>query len=196
MKLMKRLFGGGKTKPGAPAASRPASLETQSEFDSQVEARAPDSGNQSATRRELVRVLARDTLRQCGVPDGWVECQSLVMARSTGQTQILARLVVRHWDERLLRYAMAFEKLLLEELHRFDPDSSEWLQSITWQFKAKDCPVTEMPDPSIWGKGPVLPEPVDEVQEDLARLFAVRDAELASISKGDVVDFQPTQPGR
>lgn len=67
-----------------------------------------------------------------------------------------ARLVVRHWDEQLMRAdAVAFEKRLMAEVQRFEPQASERLHSITWQFKADNCPYTEMPPPETWSGAPV-----------------------------------------
>ncbi|MBX3658166.1 MAG: hypothetical protein KF740_07000 [Ramlibacter sp.] len=214
MKIIKNLF----SRPSATAASVPPT-EPPSQPDGHEDSRVTELGPQAATRRELVRVLVRDTLRYCGIPEGWVECQVLVVNTSRGDTHLHARLVIRHWDEQLLRYAMAFERRLMGEIEHFEPQASQWLHSITWQFKADDCPYPDMPPVESWTGGTPAeaaiepepepepepesepepePEPVDEVQEDLARLFAVRDSALAELKAGDNEihpDFRPTQPG-
>ncbi|MGE3346890.1 MAG: hypothetical protein AB7I35_05585 [Ramlibacter sp.] len=206
MNIIKRLF----AKPATPSA--PAALEPASQPDGHEDSRVTELGPQAATRRELVRVLVRDTLRYCGIPEGWVECQVLVVNTSRGETHLHARLVVRHWDEQLLKYAMAFERRLMGEIEHFEPQASDWLHSITWQFKASDCPYPDMPPAETWAANPRVaepgpapepepgpePEPVDEVQEDLARLFAVRDSALADLKSGEDEirpDFRPTEPG-
>ncbi|MBX3652587.1 MAG: hypothetical protein KF686_00260 [Ramlibacter sp.] len=205
MKIIKNLFA-----KSSEAAASILPTEAPSQSDGHEDSRVTELGPQSATRRELVRVLVRDTLRYCGIPEGWVECQVLVVNTSRGDTHLHARLVIRHWDEQLLRYAMAFERRLMGEIEHFEPQASQWLHSITWQFKADDCPYPDMPPAQAWaGAVPEVallddspqvgfgelstpepepepepqaePEPVDELQEDLARLFAVRDSALAEL---------------
>lgn len=182
MGLIQRLLGGGKQpdSTAAPSSQLPSNFPTV-EVDSQA-----------ATRRELVRMLTRDSLRFSGIPDGWMESQVLLELGRGGQTFIHLRLVVKHWDERLLQYTAAFQRRLRAEIERFEPTAREWLLSITWQYEVDDeCPYLIMPDPSTWGgadAGNAKPQPAppsaankeeDEMQADLARLFAVRDAHLA-----------------
>ena len=188
MSMIKRLFGS-ESKPDVPAQLRPSQIDS-----------APDSRTfhldnaQAATRRELVRVMTRDTLRATGIPEGWIECHVLLELARDGQTFVHLRLVVKHWDVRLLQYTIAFQHLLMAEITRFDPAAQEWLLSISWQYQVGDsCPFPDMPDPQLWQAPPVAigPAPAmtsvdlaldmeepDEVSEDLARLFAIRDANL------------------
>ena len=188
MSMIKRLFGSA-SKPDVPAQPRPSQIDS-----------APDSRTfhldnaQAATRRELVRVMTRDTLRATGIPEGWIECHVLLELARDGQTFVHLRLVVKHWDVRLLQYTIAFQHLLMAEITRFDPAAQEWLLSISWQYQSGDsCPFPDMPDPQLWQAPPVAigPAPAmtsvdlaldmeepDEVSEDLARLFAIRDANL------------------
>ena len=200
MKLFKRLLNGA-PQPQAPKLEEPSQM-----LDGQEESRLTELGNQMQTRRELVRVMTRDTARFCGIPDGWIECQVLVVNTRQGQPHMHARLVVRHWDEQLLRYAVAFERRLMTEIERFEPNSSEWLHSVTWQFKADNCPYPEMPPREAWTGQPLAVSLLDdteggpefsesqELEQDLAQLMAVRDSALAEL-RGDVPDFAATQPG-
>lgn len=65
-------------------------------------------GSETATRGQLVQILLRDLIRKSGMPVGSVQCQIQVMnSRRRGQGLYL-RLVVKHWDERLMKYAFAF----------------------------------------------------------------------------------------
>ncbi len=199
MKLLKRLLS------GSPDQQAPK-LDAPSQADGQEDSRVTELGSQTQTRRELVRVLTRDTLRYCGIPDGWVECQVLVVNTRKGDTHMHVRLVIKHWNDLLVRYAMAFERRLMAEIQRFEPQASEWLHSITWQFKADNYPYTEMPAPESWSGAPAVSlldsvggpgdddQPMDELEQDLARLMAVRDSALAEL-RSDVPDFAATQPG-
>jgi hypothetical protein len=175
MELIKRLFGGpGETggATGEPVLVEPADY-------------AEDFAAQLPTRRELLRVRTRNTMRLSGIPEGWIEPQVLVEPEGR-RTFLHLRLVVRHWDERLLRFAVAFQTRLMIEIERIDPQARQWLLSIVWCFPHDmECPYPELPQPSAWldaapAQQPmaVQPEP-DELQSDLAQLLAVRDADLA-----------------
>lgn len=171
MELMKRLFGADEGTGSVPMPIASADM-------------AQDFAAQLPTRRELLRVRTRNTMRLCGIPEGWIEPQVLLEPEG-GRTFLHLRLVVRHWDERLLRYAVAFQTRLMTEIERIDPQARQWLLSIVWCFPLDmDCPYPELPQPSAWiDAKPVQAEPVptelDDVQSDLARLLAVRDAEMA-----------------
>jgi hypothetical protein len=212
MSMIKRLFGGGKAPEpeAAPTSELPPTEQAPDSRTFQVD------NAQAGTRRELVRVMTRDTLRISGIPDGWIESQVLLELGRDGQTFVHLRLVVRQWDVRLLKYAVAFQGRLLDEIHGFDPTAREWLLSVSWQYQVgTTCPFPDMPDPMVWqeppaqlgGAAPVAAAPAprpspapapaatsaapvttvdlpldleepDEVSEDLARLFAIRDANL------------------
>lgn len=146
---------------------------------------ATDFDAQLDTRRELVRVRTRNTLRLSGIPENWIEAQ-LLLEPQAGRTYIHLHLVVRKWDERLQRFGVALQRKLLDEVVRIDPQAREWLRSISWHYPPDlDCPYPELPQPSVW-IDQVRPTAqsdtdveADEVQADIALLFELRDAELA-----------------
>lgn len=177
MDLIKRLFGAGDERNAAGVASVMIDpVHGTQDFEAQLH-----------TRRELVRVRTRNTLRMSGIPEAWIEPQVLLEPEG-GRTFLHLRLVVRHWDERLLRYTVALQNNLMTEIERIDPQARQWLLSIVWSFPSDlECPYPDLPQPSAWiaakTKAPQADqaneqEP-DELQSDLARLFAVRDAEMA-----------------
>lgn len=108
-------------------------------------------GSETATRGQLVQIMMRDLVRKSGIPPGWIQCQiQVVTSRSRGQG-ISVRLVVKQWDERLMKYAFAFQKALLTEIVQFEPQAASWLQGIAWQLEvAGSCPVTELPGSKFW----------------------------------------------
>jgi hypothetical protein len=214
-------------------------------------------GSVTATRGQLVQVLLRDLLRKSGMPPGWVQCQIQVMnSRSRGKG-IFVRLVVKHWDERLMKYAFAFQKALLTDIVQIEPKAASWLQGIAWQLEvASSCPLTELPGPEFWQpqmalaaatqpidpfdiipmpanavavtaaapKRPIVAEssvaaaitatpflnvpeapdspseviaPLpDDTAQDLERLFAIRDNELANMSANNLLPagYETTEP--
>jgi hypothetical protein len=176
MELIKRLFGGN-GDPDGHTMNPAIGAETQ---------HAHDFAAQLPTRRELLRVRTRNTLRMAGIPEAWVEPQVL-LEPGGGRTFLHLRLVVRHWDERLFRYAIAFQTQLMAEIERIDPQARQWLLSIVWCFPHDmPSPYPDLPQPSAWldahaghaAKAVDTDPESNEVQSDLARLFAVRDAEL------------------
>ncbi len=180
MSMIKRLFG----------AARKPELEAPSQIDPPPDSKMSDIDTQAATRRELVRVMTRDTLRASGIPEGWIESQVILELGRGGQAVVHLRLVMKRWEARLLKYAVAFQNRLTDEVQRFDPDAREWLASITWQFQVGDtCPFPDLPDPPEWQAPvtrvdvPIDAAEADEVSEDLALLFAIRDANLPASGK-------------
>lgn len=214
-------------------------------------------GSETATRGQLVQVLLRDLLRKSGMPPGLVQCQIQVMNSRTRGPGIYVRLVVKHWDERLMQYAFAFQKALLTDIVQFEPKAGAWLQGIAWQLEvAGSCPLTDLPGPEFWQAPaakpfdqfdivpmpaktveppatplfaptvavPKVPElsiaaalsakpllepveplpslvdmpaaPVDDTAQDLERLFAIRDNELANLAKDNLlpVGYESTEP--
>ncbi len=178
MSMIKRLFGN----------TRQADQATPSQIAPAPDTRMSELEALASTRRELVRVMTRDTQRAAGIPDGWLEVHVL-LELSRSQTFVHLRLVVRHWDERLVKYQVAFQRQVLAAVERFEPDARQWIGSITWLYPdSNDCPHLEMPDPATWRQVDTVDIEIDDVQEDLARLFAVRDADMGS---GDPVVRDP-----
>ena len=151
-KKLAGLFGGVQTAPAS--SSFPFSRSPQQSV--------LHDGSETATRGQLVQVLLRDLVRKSGMPPGWVQCQiQVINSRSRGQG-IYVRLIVKHWDERLMKYAFAFQKALLTEIVQFEPTAGSWLQGIAWQLEvAASCPVTELPGPDFW-QSPAAAEPEDQ----------------------------------
>lgn len=105
----------------------------------------------SDVRRELIRVVLKDTLRLHGIPFGWLACEVIIIARPPGEEQLHIQLVVMKWSEQLLRFACALQQQLLLGLDRFDPSADHSKYIFSWRF-APDCgcPFPFMPDPASW----------------------------------------------
>lgn len=111
----------------------------------------------TATRRELVRVVLRDTLRMHGIPIEWISCEISAGHSPTKNQAWQIHLTVRKWHEGLPRYAPLLQQLLLQGLQRFDPSHSHDQHLVFWRF-AEDCgyPYTSMPAPAWWSTQPAL----------------------------------------
>jgi hypothetical protein len=172
---MTRLFG---AKPAArkspsgasrPSADNPATVEDDSE---------------SSMRRQLIHVLLRDSLRRHGLSPDWIDCQILVVSSRSRGAGMYVRLVVRHWDERLMRYLLAFQKSIQTDIARFEPRAAEWLHGISWQLEPEnECPYGEMPDKSFWlapAPAPVPAPATAAVADTAVRPTSLNAAEMAA----------------
>jgi hypothetical protein len=145
MSLLKRLFSS--SSPASHAHSQPASqLSPASALPSEGA-----SGQDNASRRELLRLVLRDTLNRTGIPTSWIGAD-LLAATSRGRAPgIHVRLLLKHWDPRLMLHAIAFEQAFSKRLMTLDPASDDWLLGLSWQFSLADqsnCPA--MPHPGVW----------------------------------------------
>lgn len=172
-----------------------------------------EDNSDNGIRRQLVQVVLRDCLRRHGIPARWMGCQMMVAESRSLGPGLYVRLVLRHWDERLLRYAFAFETQLRDAISQFEPQAGTWLHGISWELDLhSSCPYPDMPDPASW-LPPVPPVPKaagnppkavnakvdaeDEILQDLKdleRLFAARDLTPDSSDRSVIADFQVTRP--
>jgi hypothetical protein len=144
-----------------------------------------------SNRRELLGVVLRDTLTRQGIPAAWLSPETLLSTSRSREPGIHLRLIIKHWDSRLLVHAVALQNALIIRLLASDPLASDWLMGISWQFALPDedaCP--PMPHPGSWTAIPEATQRATEVERpedsqspadvrsDLERLFAARDAEL------------------
>jgi hypothetical protein len=187
MDLFKRIRGtADKTPAGSPESvplSAPPSIPAQ--LAARSDTRAVELDSRTGTRRELLRMLTRDTLRFSGVPEDWIESQVLLEPGANGRTLMHLRLVLKHWNAEFMGYLVAFQRRLVGEVERYEPDAREWIASVTWQLAMEDqCPLRDMPVGAWWGE--VAPTQqlteeemaVNEAEQDLAKLLAIRDAHL------------------
>ncbi len=158
-----------------------------------------EDGSANALRRQLVQVLVRDSMRRHGIPYAWLDCQMLLVSSRSRGEGMYVRLVVKHWDIRLLTYAFAFQKSLMMDITRFEPHASQWLYGISWQLEVGDsCPYPELPDRSVWTAPPKKHGEHGELKQDLERMFAIRDADMlvrgAEANAHAVGAYAKTQP--
>ena len=146
-KLIRKLFGF-RSPPPTERSSRPDFAVSRMAEESPV---TIEDGSDNALRRQLVHVLLRDVLRRHGIPASLVECQMLVVSSRSRGPGMYVRLVLKQWDERLVRYAFAFQKALKADILRFEPQANEWLHGVSWQFEfGESCPFAELPDKTFW----------------------------------------------
>lgn len=122
-----------------------------------------DTPQHNNIKRELIRVVLKDTLRRHGIPLGWLACEAILIARPPGPDELHIQLVILKWNEQLLRYAPVLQHQLLLGLDRFDPSVDHANCNVSWRFSPDcGCPFVQMPMPSTWLD--VVPPPADQDQ--------------------------------
>ena len=133
------------------AAKKSGSSQPAGSQDSQNSRHTIEDNSDNGTRRQLVQMLLRVGLRRHGIPGNWVESHMLVVNSRSRGPGMYVRLVMRHWDLRLLTYAHAFEKQLMTAIIQFEPQAKTWLYGVSWEFDVGDsCPYPEMPNHALW----------------------------------------------
>ena len=157
-----------------------------------------NSQQRSDVRRELIRVVLKDTLRLHGIPFGWLACEVIIVARAPGEEELHIQLVVMKWNDQLLRYALALQRQLLLGLDRFDPSVDHSKYIVAWRF-SPDCgsPFPLMPAPSIWLQSTLpLTKEVPVSVLDRRRTQRPENASVlppSSFAPKDRTEFAPTQ---
>jgi hypothetical protein len=205
---------GKKADAAARAArqSRPAPPST--EFAASQLSASGASGQ--SVRKDLLKVVLRETLLRNGIPQGWVGADMLRTTSPRREQGLHVRFLVRRWEPRLLLHGPAFEQEFAHRLVLMDPLAADWLMGFSWQFALDDdtaCP--PMPHPATWTAPPlsqapegapyetkpgdiiegpvVIPKPADEIRADLDQLMALRDADMKRHAPaGDA--FEATRP--
>jgi hypothetical protein len=188
MQFMSRLFG-----RRAPSDAGPTSRLSA----------PPSSLMQKTSRRDLLRLVLRDTLQLHGIPTDWIAAELLTSTLVNGEQGMHWRLHMKHWDPRLVTCGVALQQALMEHLHTLDPSADQWLTGISWQFSLDDesqCP--PLPAPQLWrAVAQATPRPrvrtpdhdVDEARANLNRWLAQREdvpRQLESLPP----TWAPTQP--
>ena len=185
---LKKLFG----LPGNNETG-PSTLSGNRSFHSIVH-----GGSESETRGQLVQKMMRDTLHKSGISPRWIECQIQVTSGRTRGPGINVRLVVKHWDSRLMQYTFAFQKALLTAIVQFDPKAAIWLHGISWQLEvASTCPHTTMPGKNYWLEAPQTDMHAKVVKQPAVEAApAVNAAPVAALVKVQPAAFKPVAPAK
>lgn len=218
MSFIQRLFGA-QTRAAAGPSSQPHS-QLSSSLSQQ------HAASQSTTRRELLRVVLRETLQRQGIPADWIAAEVLGTTSRTGERGVHWRLLVKHWDPRILAHGVAIQHALIKRVTSFDPVASTWLTGISWQFALPDesvCP--PLPHPGSWTSPPIesaLPmaagapdggviegpvhiadaarpqheTAIENARADLDQLLAIRDADFREHAASAAGTWVKTEPAK
>lgn len=189
MGLLKKFFGG----KAAGVDTQPASSQFH-----ESETTAQQAGSSNAPRRELVRVVLRDTMRKHGIPSDWMDCRILSVVTRKRVSGMHVQFIVLQGQTSLLDFVHAFQDSFWEEIEKFEPRARDWLFSLAWQF---DGPAgrdrRSAPDVAGWTDGDTQPPdvPADELASDLQALYAIRDEALKQSAQAPSSSGAPAPRG-
>jgi hypothetical protein len=147
MGLIRKIFGTTEAAEAKPTAgSSTQFVESQTALEKTKSRNAP--------RRDLVKVVLRETMRKHGIPSDWIECRSLSVLTRHHKPGMHVQLLVRRADHQLLPYVHAFQESFWEQILRLDPTAREWLFSVGWEFYGKAVHgFSDLPGADAWDTG-------------------------------------------
>ena len=202
----------GKKAPAKARASRtPPPNSTQFVASQQGEL----STSPQAVRKDLLKLVLRETLTRNGIPLAWLSADLLRTSSPKREQGLHVRFLVRVWEPRLLVCGPAVEREFLQRLLLLDPQSANWLMGFSWQFTLPETHACQpLPPPGSWNapreplvpalapetkpgdiiEGPVvIPRAAEDVRADLERLLAARDDDMKRHAQGGD-QFAATRP--
>lgn len=164
---------------------------------------SPDQGlsrlqaiSREQTRRELMAMALRDTLKKHGLAAGSITPDALSGIVGGRQRGMHVQLVFKDWEPSLLSYVVALERAFKARLRLLDPLSQSWLLGVTWRF--------DPADPMSW---PQFPGASERKMAGVAHSVTVRSRSTAPLeallTKRDAAfrqkaaghaEFSPTLP--
>jgi hypothetical protein len=174
-----------------------------------------DAAEREASRRELVKLVLRESMRRHAVPSDWIDCRMLPVVTSNRKSGFHVQLVVKQGQASLLNYIPAFQSSLMAEVEKYDPRAWDWLLTISWQFEGITSRTGgQLPAAGGWNvrdagaasaasvasgvaAAAALAQQDEEdadVAEDLKALFAIRDAVMKAPGSEDDPAFAATRP--
>lgn len=85
------------------------------------------------TRRQLLRLVLRETLQENGIPFDWVQAEALHAVAPTREG-IHVRFLICEWQPRFFTYCLAFQREFKARLLAIDPMARTWLMGFSWQY--------------------------------------------------------------
>lgn len=206
---------------GRPASVHSSSRVTSGTGNTQQFAASQAAGpaDTHTERKDLLKSAMHEMLQGNGIPESWLSADLLRTSSANRGQGIHVRLLVKHWEPRLMLHGVAIEQDFYRRLMALDPQASDWLMGFSWQFSLGDlarCP--PLPRPGSWtspppvrAQGPVdaaptttaggviegpamPPQSQEEVRADLDRLLALRDDDARRHHGAGTDGFAPTQP--
>jgi hypothetical protein len=139
-----------------------------------------------APRRELLRFVLRDTLKDTGIPAAWLGGEAVPTVDEAGKLWVEVRLILKCHEPRFLYYLAAFQAEFERRLIAMDPQLWDWASRISWSLPVReaDDPDFSLPNAEYW-------DDVLRDREVTARQEGRKDWDRASLAR----HFEDTDPG-
>jgi hypothetical protein len=191
MSLMEWMFGrSDDSRSTTPRSSVSQPFQASTQFVASQNS-GPGGGPSRTDRKELIRVVLRETLTANGVPLQWVWADALTATSAGRPAGTHIRLLMKHWDPRLAHHGLGLQQDFEQRLVALDPLAPGWLMGISWQYALPDngvCP--PLPHPQAWQLAASGQFP-GGARASLQRQFDAHDAAEAGAAPPG---FAPTQP--
>jgi hypothetical protein len=106
--------------------------------------------DQIRLRKQLMKVVLRDTLRKTGLPPDWLGGETKVITMPNGEIKIELQLSVQIDEPRFLTYLTAFQADFLRRLFAIEPGAEDWFFAFTWRLRNDPVFEVAMPAPEYW----------------------------------------------
>ena len=116
----------GKPVPVRPAAGSARGGPSSTQFAASHSTPSPNAAAH-ADRKELLKTALRETLQRNGIPESWLSADLLRTTSVKRDQGIHVRLLVKHWEPRLMLHGPALEHDFTQRLLLVDPKAMEWL---------------------------------------------------------------------
>ena len=157
--------------------------------DSQVNAaHTGGSTSPNGVRKDIIRVILKQTLTHNGIPIAWLAAQPLVTKSRERSTGLHIRFSILHWDVRLMQHAFDFQENFNDRLLALDPEAENWVFGYSWQFKVPGMSPGGMPHPGSW-----TADPMESQARATAQITTLPGGSADVISGPVVISRQPAQ---
>ena len=147
-----------------------------------------------AMHSEIVRVVLTQIMKQREIPSDWLSTNGIAIVYQQGVPKCCIQMQIKHWNEKLLRYAPAIEKKILSSLDVFYPATDHSNYLVSWSFCRKiDYPITELPNKIIWSNPEPLPSIHVLATSDSVKKLTRDELEIQLLKSAmHTRDFEPT----
>ena len=126
--------------------------------DSHSPAQSGGSPSPNGIRKDIIRVILKQTLTHNGIPTTWLAAQALVTKSREHSTGLHIRFSILHWDVRIMQHAFDFQEDFNDRLLALDPEAENWMFGYSWQFNVPRMSPGGMPHPGSWTSDPTKEE--------------------------------------
>jgi len=153
-------------------------------------------------RRDLLRLVLRDTLTSSGIPAGWLAAVIVHTQQQDGTMAFQIRMLVHCVEPELLQQLCAIQQHAEQRLLEIEPNARQWFAGFLWKLSPPSAqPPAALPGPSYWSKlvkamraRDIAAGRVKPTREELEQELERTRAELGARDFEATEPFDPSQP--